>query len=170
MKKSIFTIKTNFLKILILSFSLIFISAGTVLANGINPQLFTTQSQNSNSENPIFQKQKEIDKYVFEEHAKEIAQKGFTVTHTSPLDSYVEVGISPYNKENADYLYKIFGNDKVKVVEGQKAQLMNGAVATTAAVDKTEPASKTNPLLYGAAIIVVLGAISFIGYKRKLTK
>lgn len=69
----------------------------------------------------ILKKQREVDQYVFEQHRDEIAQKGFVVTHTGPQGSYVEIGIEPYSENNAEYLYKLFGKDKVKVVQGQQA-------------------------------------------------
>lgn len=67
----------------------------------------------------ILKKQKEIDTYLFKEHIKEIEQKGITVTYTAPFEGYVEIGIMPMNKDNAEYLYGIFGRDGVKVAEGQ---------------------------------------------------
>jgi len=85
----------------------------------------------------ILQKQMEIDKYLFEDHIEEITKKGFNVTHTGPFDTYVEIGITPYNEENANYLYNIFGEGKIKVVEGQAAELYNMAV-TTVAVDDAD--------------------------------
>ncbi|ABR47692.1 copper amine oxidase domain protein [Alkaliphilus metalliredigens QYMF] len=69
----------------------------------------------------ILQKQREIDKYLFKDHVEEMNKKDFKVTHTGPYDDYVEIGITPYNEENATYLYDIFGEDEVKVVEGQQA-------------------------------------------------
>lgn len=75
-------------------------------------------------------KQREIDQYVFEQHRQEIEQKGFTVTHTGPMNDYVEVGITPYYEENAEYLYKIFGKSQVKVVEGHQAVLYQSGAAT----------------------------------------
>lgn len=75
----------------------------------------------------VLQKQSEIDQYLFEQHKDEIAEKGFMVTHTSPTYNYVEIGITPYNEANAEFLYKLFGKDMVKVVEGQQATLMTAA-------------------------------------------
>ena len=37
------------------------------------------------------------------------------------IGDYVEVGITPYNDKNVDYIYDIFGKDQVKVVEGFQA-------------------------------------------------
>jgi hypothetical protein len=93
-------------------------SAGVALAdNGISTQ-------------DIQGKQSEIDKYLFEDHADDIAALGFAVTHTAPMDAYVEIGITPYTEENADYLYGIFGSDMVKVVEGEQAVLLTGNEST----------------------------------------
>lgn len=69
----------------------------------------------------LYQKHREIDKYVFEDHADEIRLQGFGVTHTGPRNGFIEIGITPYSEEYAGYLYGIFGSDMVKVVEGQQA-------------------------------------------------
>lgn len=78
----------------------------------------------------IFDKQQQIDKYLFEDHADDIALRGFTVTHTAPMETYVEIGITPYADENANYLYGIFGSDIVKVVEGEQAVLLTDNAGT----------------------------------------
>lgn len=72
----------------------------------------------------LLQKQREIDRHVFSTHAADIAQLGFTVTHTGPKENYIEVGILPYSEANANYLYKVLGKDKVRVVEGVQAILL----------------------------------------------
>jgi len=82
--------------------------------------------------NEILQRQSEIDKYLFEEYAEEINKKDFIVTYTGPFDDYIEIGITPYNEENAMYLYSILGEDKVKVVEGQQAELYTTSLASDA--------------------------------------
>ncbi len=69
----------------------------------------------------MYSKQSAIDKYLFEEHKDEIAAKGITVTHTVAGKDFVEVGITPFNKENADFIYKVLGTEQVKVVEGTLA-------------------------------------------------
>jgi len=74
--------------------------------------------------NYLIQKQQEIDQYLFSNHAAEVAQRGFKVTHTGPRDSYIEIGITPFSEKNAQYLYEIFGQDLIKVVEGQQAVLL----------------------------------------------
>ncbi len=79
------------------------------------------QLQQVNYDEGLMQKQSEIDEYVFRKDAKVFADKGITVTNTGVMGEYVEVGITPFNEENADYIYEIFGKDKVKVVEGIQA-------------------------------------------------
>lgn len=79
------------------------------------------QIQQVNYDEELLQKQNEIDQYVFEKHAKDFADKGITVTHTGIADGYVEVGITPFAEENANFIHEIFGKDKVKVVEGIQA-------------------------------------------------
>ena len=68
-----------------------------------------------------YHKHREINKYVFEDYAEEIRLQGFGVTHTGPRDGFIEIGITPYSEEYANYLYRILGSDMVKVVEGQQA-------------------------------------------------
>jgi LPXTG-motif cell wall-anchored protein len=43
------------------------------------------------------------------------------ITHTSTTVDAVEIGISPYNQENIDYIYGLTGKDLVAVVEGDPA-------------------------------------------------
>lgn len=69
----------------------------------------------------MYNKQSGIDKYLFDEHKDEIAAKGITVTHTVAGKDFVEVGITPFNKENEDFIYKALGTEQVKVVEGTQA-------------------------------------------------
>jgi hypothetical protein len=69
----------------------------------------------------MYKKQGEIDKYLFDEHKDEIAAKGITVTHTVAGKDFVEVGITPFSKENEDFIYKALGTEQVKVVEGTQA-------------------------------------------------
>jgi|GEM_PF-5145026 len=133
------------------------------------------------SDDPMVLKQREIDRYLFEEHRAEIEQQGFTATHTAPADGYVEIGITPYNEANADYLYEIFGRDEVKIVEGQQAVLLStttepadGAeidvVSTTAenTDDLAEGGSAVSlPLLYSLGTLIVLGGAIVVTRKLK---
>jgi hypothetical protein len=131
------------------------------------------------AEDSILAKQKEIDQYVFVQHKEDIAAKGMTVTSTAPQDGYVEVAITPYNDANAEYLYGIFGKDKVKVVEGQRAVLFGtAATAASAAAPSGEApapaaATKSASTITVASIvaaIVLLGAGGFAIRKRRTAK
>lgn len=63
-----------------------------------------------------------VDAYIFEQGGLEKFQDmGFTVTHTGPMNGYVEIGIAPYDDKFADELYALFGDEQVKVVEGIQA-------------------------------------------------
>lgn len=97
----------------------------TFLAEAVSAETGTTNQETIDQEmengDVVLQKQAEIDKYVFETHIEELEKKGMAVTHTGPQSGYVEIGITPYNDTNANYLYEIFGRDIVKVVEGQPA-------------------------------------------------
>lgn len=124
----------------------------------------------------MLNKQREIDIYVFDSHKDEIAEKGFEVTHTAALDNYIEIGIMPYNEENAEYLYNIFGRDIVKVLEGRKlttigdkgevqyAELYN--TTTNGKEDSGEDNILALPLLIVS--VLALGGIAFLVSKRKV--
>lgn len=171
MRKSFFTKKSNFFRCLALSFCLIFVSSTTAFASDNTTKVLTTQNEISTNDKVLLEKQSEIDKYVFEDHAKEIISKGIQITHTGQVNNYVEVGITPYTKENADYLYNIFGTDKVKIVEGVKAQLMNEASTTTVAVDTNQTtSSKLNPIIFSLVGLIGVGAISLIIYRKRAMK
>ncbi|AKL96006.1 copper amine oxidase domain-containing protein [Clostridium aceticum] len=115
-------IKSNFKKAAVIGMCCTMISSGAVSAmprdiasNRILPSI------EIGIESHLLEKQKEIDQYVFVTHVEEIAEAGFTVTHTGPRENYVEVGILPYDETNANYLYQLFGKEQVSVVEGIQA-------------------------------------------------
>ena len=106
-----------------------------------DPELIytTTVMDQSTSDNPLTKKQQEIDKYLFEEHKEELAQLGILVTHTAAMGDFVEIGITPYSEENAQYLYKALGQAEIKVVEGVQAVPLEAQVTITA--DQSQDAS-----------------------------
>lgn len=83
----------------------------------------------------VLKLQREIDRFVFDQHRGEFAEKGFSVTHTGPMVDYVEIGIEPYSEESAEYLYSMFGKEKVKVIEGQLAVTLAAATGAEPAID-----------------------------------
>ncbi|MHB8072735.1 MAG: hypothetical protein ACYDGZ_03015 [Desulfosporosinus fructosivorans] len=52
------------------------------------------------------------------------------MTHTGPISNFLEIGIESYNETNAEYLYKIFGKDMVKVVQGQQFVTLGTSTVT----------------------------------------
>lgn len=149
----------------------VFLVAGipeAAFAKSSNTPEAKVQVQNAGNEKLLLEKQSQIDKYIFEEHAGEIKQKGFKVTHTGQANGYVEIGITPFNKENADYLYKIFGDDIVKVVKGEQAVLMNDMKLKNEAIpDKTDSFNVNGLLIF---VIPVLAAIILIAIKIRTKK
>ncbi len=169
-------------KAIILGVCIAMFSAGAVSANPDDSQMSIVQVRGSGIDSELLDKQSEIDRYVFEEHRDEIEQKGITVTHTGPMDNYVEIGITPYTEENAEFLYKAFGKEKVKVVEGQQAEIMNLGVgvesgnnaelyaANSAPIDanKASGMSLTVVILIGGFLAVAVGSFVVLSRKRRL--
>lgn len=81
--------------------------------------------------------QSDIDQYVFTDHTADIEKQGFQVTQTVVTNGYVEIGITPFSDENANYLYDLFGKDNVKVVKSDEVKVFK----TTEAVAPDTPAS-----------------------------
>lgn len=96
----------------------------------------TASGISSEQSNELTAKQSEIDKLLFEANAKSIEKQGFMVNYTGVVHDYVEIGISPYSDENANFIYDIVGKDKVKVVEMDQSILYaSGVAADTAQPD-----------------------------------
>lgn len=108
------------IRVAALSMCLSISSMGVAFADTTENQTFNISSTINED---LLQKQKDVDQYLFVDHAKEIEELGFMVTYTGQVDDYVEVGIAPYNETNANYIYEIFGNENVKVVKGEQATL-----------------------------------------------
>lgn len=148
----------------------------------------------------MYDKQLEADRYLFADHTEEIAAKGITVTHTAATNEYVEIGITPFNEENAEFIYDALGREQIKVIEGTmnvifetgaadgekvyKAELYNGEVeAISAPADDqraymtantvSASAESTNliaALSAAAAAAVLLGGALFILRRRKMAR
>jgi hypothetical protein len=136
----------------------------------------TTKAETSGTEpkSEILEKQAEIDTYLFEEHYEEIAQKGITVTHTVPLESSVEIGITPYTEENVNYLKGIFGSDAVTIVEGQQATTLGQSqdktheqADTIQEVGESAKSAPSNTPVYLATGGIVLVAGFIFGIRKK---
>ncbi|MBH1940287.1 hypothetical protein I5677_05170 [Mobilitalea sibirica] len=91
----------------------------------------------------LIEKQSEIDIYLFKEHVKDIEERGFEVVFTGIADPFIEIGITPYSEENANYLYEIFGKDAVQVVAAEDVMLYTTQIAPDAGVDNTMSEPRT---------------------------
>jgi hypothetical protein len=133
-------IKSQLTKAFLLGLCMSALATGTAFAGSLEGSLPTTRGAVVSDElNDLYAKQKEIDQYVFVDHVKELDKKGILVNYTGVVDSYVEIGISPFNDENAKYFYDIFGKDEVKVVAFDQAVIYASGVATDVGV--AEPAN-----------------------------
>lgn len=157
---------TKLIRSLVLMVCFLFVLPVTIFANGVNnEQKLLVESvpvDTVTANEVILNKQSEIDQYVFEEHIEEIENKGFTVTHTSSLEEYVEIGITPFNEENEQYLYSIFGKDQVKVVEGQQAELFTIAEEDTRDIDIIIENQKENESKEGLTKYLIILGISIV--------
>jgi hypothetical protein len=138
-------IRSKLLKGLALGLCMSVLYTGVAFAQseGVASQGFVGQ-EISAEDSALYDKQSEIDQYVFVDHAKEIEKKGFSIVYTGVADSKVEIGITPFSEENADYLYDIFGKDAVKVVASEAAVLyatVDPAADNAAGQVKTDPAN-----------------------------
>ena len=113
---------SKFKKTCIMGMCITAISSGAVFASTPKYEVLPIRNIEIGAENKaLSEKHREIDIYVFKENSKEIEARGFMVTHTGPIEDYIQIGILPYSQENADFLYELFGKDMVKVVEGKQA-------------------------------------------------
>jgi hypothetical protein len=116
------------------------------------------------------EKQETVDKFIFEDHSKEIADKGIEVTHTVLVENVVEIGIIPYNKDNVDYFINELGEENVSIVEGRKSDPMFESTmqmtavkdSSTQVVKKAEHVEEAAVNFTGIYFILSLTALLFV--------
>ncbi|XID94497.1 hypothetical protein ACF3MZ_08240 [Paenibacillaceae bacterium WGS1546] len=125
------------------------------------------------------EKQREIDDYVAGPGQSELAEQGFSVTHTGVVGDKVEVGIAPYEEGHAEFLYEKFGRDEVQVVEGEQAMLFGAAdaepisaAAEPVAAETVAAASSSGNAIWIAiaAAIAVVAGIAIAARKKLFSK
>lgn len=90
-------------------------------ANSISPAYTETASVEKAA---LYDMQKKLDQYLFVDKVNEIEEMGFEVVYTGvSADEYIEVGITPYSEENAEFIYREFGKEEVKVVAADEVVL-----------------------------------------------
>jgi hypothetical protein len=154
--------KSKLMKAILLGMCMALLSSNTAFASVL---VDPNQAQVSASSEAL-DKQKEIDQYVLD-HEQEIIDQGIHITHTAPIDNYVEIGILPYSDEKADYLYQLFGKDMVKVIEGVDYMTMSGAAPETG-----ESSFPTIPVSIAGVMLtlIIIGGTVLIDRKRKVVK
>lgn len=110
-------IKTSLVKGFAFGLCLSVLSTGVVFATEAGVSQGSAGKAITASEEKLFTLQKEVDQIVFVEKADEIERMGFMVNYTGVAEDYVEIGIYPFSKKNANYLYDLLGKDLIKVVE-----------------------------------------------------
>lgn len=126
--------KKRWAKVIVSAGCMFVLAAGSVWAvpeNDASPRASVAAA----TEDELSAKQAEIDAYVFGTGQEDIAEQGFSITHTGVVGGMVEVGITPYDETYADFLYEKFGRESVVVVEGEQAVLFGAADGTAQAGD-----------------------------------
>ena len=126
-------------------------------------------SQTAANEGDILQKQREIDQYLFEDNIVELEERGIFVSHTRPFEDTIEIGISPYTKDHADYLYNELGKENITVVNGENAEIFTTNQTESAVITDAEQQSSDSTYLwvYLIVAVVVIGAGILLFKKKK---
>lgn len=124
----------NIFKVVLISACMVTLSSTVAFGAEDNGQSTSSEAV-QNVDNKLYDKQVEIDKLLFDEHAKDIESMGFKVVSTFPTDGLIEIGITPYSQTNADYIYQLLGSDLIKVVEGDQAVAKGSEAVSTLATD-----------------------------------
>lgn len=99
-----------------------------------------------NSASPVMGLHAEVDRQLFGQHAVLIKEQGIYITHTSPLENKIEVGIDDYSEAAASFLYELIGKDKIVVVKGERAYTLDGEMSIMPVFDDgREPAIYPEP-------------------------
>ncbi|NLK74774.1 MAG: hypothetical protein GX288_05735 [Clostridiales bacterium] len=159
-------IKSKLVRAMALGLCLSALFAVAVTANSNGSATTSNIGETNSKDNKLYEKQKEIDQYVFVDHVDEIVRKGFTVVYTGIGSNFVEVGISPYKKEYADYLYDIFGSNNVRIVEGEKGKLYEETETGSDLPVNNEEGEEISPEPAGGGTDAYVGGSSpgFAGY------
>lgn len=144
-------IRKNLAKGLILGLCFAALSTGTAYAQSMDSMTpaFVGEAQ-SDELKELYAKQSEIDRSLFTDHAKGIEEKGFMINYTAVSGDVIEIGISPYSEENANYLYELLGDTDVKVVEFDQSiiyasTVVDESVSADGGSDVTAPDAQETP-------------------------
>lgn len=146
--------------------------AATGIADGEQPIPYSegedpaaTGVADSANEGNMTGRQAEIDRMVFGDMSSEIEKMGFAVTHTSPGEDFVEIGITPYKQEYVDYLTEKLGQD-VKVVEGEQAY----TIQIESVKEENGGSTLTTVLIFSVCAVAAAVVVTMIVRKAKASK
>ncbi|XEC96178.1 hypothetical protein AB6A23_06350 [Paenibacillus tarimensis] len=143
MKKQTSFMKSVGVKALLIGSCFTMLASGSAYAGSVEPAPSAViQIEEGYGSETLREKHQEIDKFLFEENGGEFAEQGFKITHTGPMNGFIEIGITPYDDAGADFLYEKFGSELVKVVEGQQAVTL--ALPAAAADDPVRDVQQQN--------------------------
>lgn len=127
--------KSKYIKGIMLGLCISALSTSVVFAQQVSSSNVTAINAVAEPEGTkeLMEKQRQIDQYLFEDHAKELEAKDIFVNYTSIAGDSIEIGISPYNDENANYLYDALGKDGIKIVEFDQSVIYQSGVAVDGA-------------------------------------
>lgn len=91
-------------------------SAGSAYAMAVSSPASAGTEEISDELKALYSKQAEIDQILFGDYARQLEEKKIMVNYTGVVEDYIEIGISTYSDENANYIYELVGKDDVKVV------------------------------------------------------
>jgi hypothetical protein len=129
-------IKKKLLKTVMLGLCMATITTGSAYATLAEDTTPSATEEVSDQTKALYAKQGEIDKLLFETNAQEIEKLGFMVNYTGVVEDDIEIGISPYNEDNANYIYELVGKDGVKVIEFDQSVLYASGAAPDATTDE----------------------------------
>jgi hypothetical protein len=134
-------IRKQFIKAVMLGLCMASLSTGNAFAMEVVKEAPAVQTEEISLKlQELYDRQEEIDKILFEEHAKDMEEMGFIVSSTGVLEDAIEISITPYEEKFADYIYELVGKDGIKVTEMDQSILYATGVAPDQAVADTAEA------------------------------
>ncbi|MDF2512737.1 MAG: hypothetical protein K0S04_2603 [Herbinix sp.] len=122
--------KSKYIKGIILGLCISAFSTSVAFAQAVSSDVSATNEVvQTEGTKELMEKQRQIDQYLFEDHAKDLEAKDIFVNYTGIVEDYIEIGISPFNDENANYLYDALGKDGIKVVEFDQSVIYQSGAA-----------------------------------------
>lgn len=122
-------------------------NAGTAFAQSAGGTSPASAGAASAEDSLFYEKQREMDQFLFIDHADEIEKLGFKVIYTGIAENHIEVGITPYNDEFAAYIYDQFGTEWVKVVDTEEVVLYDTPVVDAPDAMPIEPDNVASPVM-----------------------